>query len=110
MYWTTVTATIYNETTPKEYENLNEEGPVIDEETFTPIDYKIGMIVGPNSEDRGRREKKDNTLLIYMFNTSDYKGDIFERVFYTLDRVWDDYAESIELEEYLLSTGKVIQQ
>lgn len=101
MFWTTAT-TIYNDTS----QNVEE----IPEETFAPIDFKIGMIVGPNSDKRGRREKKDNALLIYMFNTSDYKGDIFKRVFYTLDRALDNYAESIELEEYLLSTGKVIQQ
>ena len=100
MYWNGVTTTIYNDTS----QNVEE----ITEETFAPIDYKICMIVGPNSEDRGRREKMDNALLIYMFNISDYKGDIFDAVSFNLPGALADHPECDELYDYLINTGKII--
>lgn len=108
MYWTTVTATIYNETNPKEYENLNEEGPVIEEEVFKHIDFKLLRIVSENSENRGIRVKFNHTLIVYLNNLSEYKGDIFDAVSFNLPGDLADYPECDELYDYLINTGKII--
>ena len=108
MYWTTVTATIYNGTNPEVHDELNEESCVIDEEVFKPIDFRLLRIVSENSENRGIRVKFNHTLIVYLNNLSEYKGDIFDAVSFNLPGDLADYPECDELYDYLINTGKII--
>lgn len=66
--------------------------------------HKIAVIIGENSHNRGHRSVYSDALFVYMYDTSDYKGDLFMSCIYgNLDENQE------ELYDYLLTTGKFIQ-
>lgn len=66
--------------------------------------YKMAVIIGENSHVRGHRAVYSDVLFIYMYDTSDYKGDLFMGC---ISGLLDE--DQSDLFNYLLTTGKFIQ-
>jgi len=89
---------------------------------YTPIKHRLAIFCEENDPCRGTRDVEDGMLMVYMYNLSDYKGDLFNSIYFgsihksigemhtwTLKGPEGLSKEGLELYDYLITTGKMTE-